>query len=116
MNWAMITLSTSGCYPTDRLLAFHRMPLELAAVLGMLLASGNLVLYWNVLRCRDIRLLWRNAELKTFLGIVAACGLFIALHLWYLQFYDFRDSLRYGFFQAVSFADAPDIFDVFIIL
>ena len=104
VNWAMITLSTSGCYPTDTLLAFHSLPLEFAAVLGMLLASGNLVLYWNVLRCRDIRLLRQNAELKTFLGIVAACGLFIALHLWYLQIYDFRDSLRYGFFQAVSFA------------
>jgi len=104
INWAMVTISTSGSYTTSQSLAAGSYSLEFVSLLCMLVACGNFFLYWCAFRRRDWHILWDNAEIRVLLGLVLLFGLLSALQLWRLELYSFPDSLRYGFFHVVSFA------------
>lgn len=104
LSLAMMALSTGG--GADHLVFIdHDNPwLEFAAIASMLLACGNFLIYCQAVRRRSWRLLWQERELHLFLGLLFIFALIISGHLWYTGVYDWDDSLRYGFFEVVSFS------------
>ena len=104
INWAMVTISTSGSYETSRSLSTGSYSLEFASLLCMLVACGNFFLYWCALQRRSWRVLWDNSECRVLLGLLGLLGLLSALQLWRLDLYSLPDSLRAAFFHVVSFA------------
>ena len=101
---AMVTMSTSSMNSAADFMQYDSLPLELAGMLSMLLASGNFLVYGKAVSRRNFREIWQDNELRTFLGLILAAGLLVAVHLWHSQVYDLADSLRFGFFQVISFA------------
>ena len=104
INWAMVTISTSGSYETSRSLSTGSYSLEFASLLCMLVACGNFFLYWCALQRRSWRVLWDNSECRVLLCLLGLLGLLSALQLWRLDLYSLPDSLRAAFFHVVSFA------------
>lgn len=104
LSLAMMSLSTGGGADHPVFMRHDNPWLELAAVFSMLLACGNFLLYRQAIRRRDFRLVWRDTELRLFFLLLLLFGLAISGHLWYAGVYDLADSLRYGFFEVVSFS------------
>jgi len=103
VNHAMTTVATGG-YSTrsDSIAAFDSVGVELAITAGMLLSGANFALYFQAARGRT-DLVWKNPELRAYLGIVAASTALMAASLYALDYQDspllaFRDAL----FQSVS--------------
>jgi trk system potassium uptake protein len=103
VNHALTTVSTGG-YSTrsDSIAAFDSWAVELAIVAGMLLSGLNFALYFQASQGRLPRV-FKNAELRAYLGIAAAATLLMTVSLFAL---DYRDSLSFSFrealFQSVS--------------
>lgn len=96
-----MTVSTSG---GGSLIPFaQNIWLEGAAALSMLLASGNFLLYWKGWERKNFKNIFKDMEMRTFLGLFLAVGVIVSLHLWMQGVYDVSHSLRYGFFQVLSF-------------
>ncbi|MGP1366622.1 MAG: TrkH family potassium uptake protein [Schwartzia sp. (in: firmicutes)] len=104
LSLAMMSLSTGGGADLPVFMLRDNPWLELAAILSMLLACGNFLLYRQALRRRDFRLIWQDTELHLFFLLLLLFGLVVSGHLWYAGVYDLADSLRYGFFEVVSFS------------
>lgn len=99
---------------------------EQAAMISMLLAGGNLLLYLQVISQKNSRILYRNSEVKVFFQLVIAAGLAVAFHLYSTGEYYALQSLQNGFFHMLSFLTTtglqttaleywPD-FDIFFLL
>lgn len=80
---AMSTIATGGFSTHDRSMAYFNSPyLEYVAVVFMLLASVNFSLYYYA-SIRRVKVLWRNEEMRTFLGIwIFAVAVYLALFMW----------------------------------
>ena len=104
LSLAMMSLSTGGGADLPVFMLLDNPWLELAAILSTLLACGNFLLYRQALRRRDFRLIWQDTELHLFFLLLLLFGLVVSGHLWYAGVYDLADSLRYGFFEVVSFS------------
>ncbi|WP_308590689.1 potassium transporter TrkG [uncultured Megasphaera sp.] len=100
----LMTMSTSGGDALFDFSNYDSLGLEAAGALSMLLASGNFLLYWKAWERRDVKSLFKDAELRTVLILIAFTGLIVSLHLWRHGVYDGWDNLRYGFFQVLSFS------------
>lgn len=100
---AMMTLSSSGGSSMHSFLFYDNGLLELAAGFAMLLSGLNLLLCWKAWHSRSLWLLWQDAELRAFLAVLLAAGLAVSVHLYLKGLYGPDESLRYGFFQALSF-------------
>ncbi|MBQ7515376.1 MAG: TrkH family potassium uptake protein [Schwartzia sp.] len=123
---AMMSLSTGGGAGNPLYLSRQDPWLEVAAMVSMLMASTSFVLYWQAVRRRDWRNIWKDYELRVFLLLLAVVSLMVGGHLWYTGTYNFADSMRYALFEVISFsstsgfmvapvADWPD-FDRFVLL
>ena len=104
LSLAMMSLSTGGGADLPVFMREGNPWLELAAILSMLLACGNFLLYRQALRRRDFRLIWQDTELRLFFLLLLLFSLAVSAHLWYAGVYDLADSLRYGFFEVISFS------------
>lgn len=100
---ALMTVSTSGGDASFDFMQQNNVPLEIAGMLSMVLASGNFLLYWKGVERREFRTIFADTELRVFLAIVAGMSLLVSFHLWHKGIYDGLTSLRYGLFQVVSF-------------
>ncbi len=80
---AMSTIATGGFSTHDRSMAyFGSSYLEYVSIIFMLLASINFSLYYYA-SIRRSKVLWRNEEMRTFLGIWMVCvAIFVALFMW----------------------------------
>lgn len=80
---AMSTIATGGFSTHDRSIAFFQSSyLEYISVVFMLLASINFSLYYYA-SIRRSKVLWRNEEMHTFLGIwIFAVAVYMALFMW----------------------------------
>lgn len=103
INQAMTTASTSGGTTSLDFAGYDNSFLEIAAMISMILASCNFLLIWRALSRRELRSIFSDTELRTFLAIVGAVSALIVFHLWRSGVYDFWQSLRYGTFAVVSF-------------
>ena len=92
----------------------------LAGILSMTLSGCNILLFWQAFHMRDLSLLWRDAELRLFLGVLFVSGAAIALSLFHSGKAG-EGALLQGFFAASSFltttgfvADPPEGWSPFV--
>ncbi len=103
VNHALTTVSTGG-YSTQQnsIGSFDSWAIELAIVVGMLLSGVNFALYYIASQGRWTRI-FRDPELRVYLGIAAAGTVIMTISLYFL---DFRQSILLAFrealFQSVS--------------
>ncbi len=100
---AMMTLSSSGSAEPRAFLTYGSLSLEVAAGLSMFMAGLNPLLCWKAWDRLNLRLMLRDTELQAYTALLFISGGLIAWNLFRTGVYDASDSLRYGFFQAMSF-------------
>jgi trk system potassium uptake protein len=100
------TVSLGGLSSHDRSFAyFDSAPLEMIAVVFMLIASCNFALYFVAARRRTLRGLLRDAETRGTLGLMLGSALFVAALLWWRGTYaEPLTALRHALFNVVSIA------------
>jgi trk system potassium uptake protein len=110
MNWfdavthSFATIATGGFGNYDAGMAyFNSVSVELVSVVGMLAGAINFGLLFVVWHNKSPRMLLRDQECKTFLGMLLFSTLLISSTLWLKGYYPaFGDAIRYGTFQVVS--------------
>ncbi|MCR5758379.1 MAG: TrkH family potassium uptake protein [Selenomonas sp.] len=100
---AMLTLSSSGGSSVYAFIYYNSPVLELAAMVVMLMSSLSLLLVWKAWKVRKPFMLLQDTEIRNFLLVVLGVGAVLASHLYLTGTYDFLESLRYGYFQTMSF-------------
>jgi trk system potassium uptake protein TrkH len=85
--------------------AFDSPAIEAVAVVFMLLAGLNFALYFLVWRQRSLRPLWRDAEARAYVALMAGSVLLVTIFLLANGVYpDFTTAFRYAAFNVVSIA------------
>jgi trk system potassium uptake protein TrkH len=85
--------------------AFDSPAIETVAVVFMLLAGLNFALYFLVWRQRSLRPLWRDAEARAYVALMAGSVLLVTFFLLANGVYpDFTTAFRYAAFNVVSIA------------
>ena len=99
---AMSTIGTCG-FSTydDSTMHFHNLPFELWTALFMFLAGGSFSLYYRAW-VKGPSVILRNTEFRTYLGIILAAILLIALNLILEKGIDSADAARFAVFQVTS--------------
>jgi len=97
------TMATGGFSPRNASVGYYSSPyLQNVITVFMVLAGVNFGLYYVLLQ-RNIKSLWRNTELKAYVGIFFGAMLLIALNLKGQGVYQgFGESMRYSGFQTAS--------------
>ncbi len=123
IQMAMRCISTGGGDYFPGRGNFH---VEQAAIISMLLAGGNILLYLRAFEQKSIAIFYRDSEVKVFFQLVIAAGLAVTLHLYNTGEYFSNQSLHYGFFHMLSFLSTTGIqataleywpdFDIFFLL
>lgn len=106
VNMSLVTLSTGGCYTPDAKITVSGW-VVVTAVLGIIAAGCNVLLYWQAIDHKEIRMVrqtWKNSEIRIFALLVALFTALIAAHLYLKGYYDAGDAVSNAFFQVVSFA------------
>ncbi len=99
---AMTTVATGGYSTRDASIgAFASPAVEWTAILFMILGSLPFVLYVLALRGRADRL-WRDVQVRWFLGIVAAAWAALFLWVWGRDLLPAAEALRHSLFTVVS--------------
>ncbi|HWU68128.1 MAG TPA: TrkH family potassium uptake protein [Stenotrophobium sp.] len=102
---AMSTLATGGFSTHDASIAwFNSLPIEIAAMVFMMLGASNFALHYTVWRYRDLRAYLRDTEFRAYLGIIAVMGVLICAPLYLSGVYpDLGTAIRKGMFQLVAY-------------
>jgi trk system potassium uptake protein TrkH len=100
------TVSLGGFSPYDASFGHFDSPLiEAVAMVFMMLSGINLILYWLAWNRRNPGLLWRNAEVVAFYGVVAAAILVIWAYLMVMDDgHTPLQALRHTAFHVISIA------------
>lgn len=97
---AMSALATGGMSTKNASIGAFNSPLiEWITILLMIIAGLNYALYFWLLRGKPI---WRDEEMRCYLGIIVACSLIIALFLAFASNADTTMALRHAFFHVAS--------------
>ncbi len=84
---------------------FQSATIEVVAIVFMTLAGINFGLYFVAWRKRSLAVVWRDIEARTYLILLLASVLFVALFLvWHRVYPTFAESLRHAAFNVVSIA------------
>lgn len=95
------TLATGG-FSTQNISIMGYSPyIQYVITIFMILAAINFTLHFYALK-GEFRKFWRDDELKLFLTIILAAGLFVGLNLFLKNTYSLEHSFRAGFFQVAS--------------
>ncbi len=96
------TLATGGFSTKNASIGFyHSAYIEAVVMVFMLIGGVNFALHVQLFRGKPLAV-WRNPELRFFLGMTAVVALVITLSLWGRIYPSLGESCRYGVFQAVS--------------
>ncbi len=120
MGWAdafmhmCSTMGLGGFSSYDASIGHFNSPLiEAVIVFFMLVAGVNFALYFVAWQRRSLRGLWRNTEVRAFLGLMVASVLGVALFLTAHGVYpSFAESLRHAAFNVVSVATTTGLTSV----
>ncbi|MFC3125016.1 TrkH family potassium uptake protein [Pseudoroseomonas globiformis] len=98
---ALSTLSTAGFSTADASLARWDIPaVHWIAIVGMIAGALPFVLYIRAVR-RDMAI-WRDAQVRTFLGLILFVSSWLALWLWWRGFYAPEAAIRHALLNTVS--------------
>ncbi len=100
------TVSLGGFSPYDASFGHFDSPrIELVAMVFMMLSGINLILYWLAWNRRSLSVLWRNAEVLAFWGVIAGAILVIWLYLLVMDDgHTPLQALRHTAFHVISVA------------
>jgi trk system potassium uptake protein len=99
------TVSLGGFSNYDASLGHFDSPLiEAVAIVFMLLAGVNLLMYFMAWRARSFRPLVTSTEVRAFYGVLAAATVLIAGYLLWHGLYGGAEALRHAAFHVVSVA------------
>ena len=100
------TVSLGGFSSHDLSFGFWNSPrVEAVAIVFMLIAGVNFALYFLAWRQRSLLVLWRDVELRAFVGALAGSIALIVLFLMANRSYPtFEDALRHTAFHVISIA------------
>ncbi len=101
---AYSTVGTAGFSTYDDSIGhFNSVAIEIICITFMLLGAINFALHFLIWRHLDLRMYWREPEVRAFLGIFLGATLVISIGLAVTLTYDsFFTSLRYAAFQVVA--------------
>ncbi|MDO4204029.1 MAG: potassium transporter TrkG [Selenomonadaceae bacterium] len=108
-NLALVVVSTGGTYNLMDPGLINRFFMSIALMVGMLVSSGNFLLYYEAVRRRSVTNLLRYAEFRAFLIIVITGGLLMGCSLWANGVYSPLHAMQRGLFEAISFATTTGI-------
>lgn len=98
----LATVATGGISTHDESIGYYNSGLiEMIIITFMLMGALPFALYLRTIK-GDFRALFRDSQVKTFLRIIAAVTVVIALHLVYVGQFGFVDSFRHALFMTVS--------------
>ncbi|MGH8455688.1 MAG: TrkH family potassium uptake protein [Stenotrophobium sp.] len=102
---AMSTLSTGGFSTHDASMGyFNSAPIEIAAMVFMLLGASNFALHYVAWRQRSLSIYLRDTEFLTYIGIVAVMGVLVCAPLYLAGTYpDLSTAIRKGMFQLIAY-------------
>jgi trk system potassium uptake protein TrkH len=84
---------------------FNSVPIEVVLSIFEVIAAGNFATYFLMIRGRNPRLLFADAEIMSMLGLLALSVLGVSAYLWQTGTYpDFLVSLRYVSFNLITIA------------
>ena len=102
INLALATMATGGfSFYHDSLVSFHSIYVEIVCIAFMLIASMNFSLYYKIFR-GDWEAFKNDTEHRYYLGMLVVAATAIAFDLYNAGYMNLTDSLRHGFFQAIS--------------
>lgn len=104
VKMALMALSTGGWSEHTLFLLKDNTWLDIVATISMMFACVNFLLYFEAVKRRDLKIIFKNAELRIFCGMVLVFTAVIAFHLWYTENYTVMSSIRYAFFHVISFS------------
>jgi len=109
MNWfdsichAFSTVATAGFSPKNASMAHYgSVYFDWVTIVFMMLGGVTFMLYYHMLK-GHWKVVWKNTELRWYLGISLFFCVMVSLILWHSESYlSFFDALRHGTFQVVS--------------
>ncbi len=112
MNWfdaichAFATLSLGGFSTRDASIGAFNSPLiEVILIVFMMLAALNFATHFTVWRERNLKLYWRDAEVRGVLFVLVGSIIVCTVYLWFANTYHhFLTALRHVSFNLVSIA------------
>lgn len=108
-NLALVVVSSGGTYNLMDPGLIDQFFMSIALMVGMLLSSGNFLLYYEAVRRRSVKNILRYAEFRAFLIIVITAGLLMGCSLWANGVYSPLHAIQRGLFEAISFASTTGI-------
>ncbi len=98
------TVALGGFSTHDASIGYFASPtIEMITVVFMLIAGMNFALHFLAWRHRSIRHYWADAELRTYLSILAIVAVVVSASLYFSHtFESLWDSIHHGVFQTVS--------------
>ena len=109
MSWfdalchAMGTISLGGSSTHSQGLAFFNSPMiEAIMMVGMIVGGINFANHFYAVSHRSLKHYWRDSEVKLTLYVLLFTIITGTLYLWLIDFYSFKDALRYVSFTTVS--------------
>jgi len=102
LNHAFSTMATGGFSTKNAsVAAFDSAYIDIVITLFMFLAGVNFVLHFSLIK-GDIKKVFQNRELRFYVICSVLFAVIISLGLKFQTGYDWADSFRYGFFQAIT--------------
>lgn len=105
IGYAFGTIATGGYAPHSASMAFyHSDLLYIVSMIFMVLGGANFSLHFLAFRRLDWRCYYRDAECRTYIGIILVTGLLISLCLWHQgAYHTIGKAMINGFYQTISF-------------
>lgn len=99
---AMTTIATGGFSTSDGSVGhFNSWQIDVVTTLGMIVGSLPFLLFLQVVRGRPLDM-WRDEQVRGFLGIAASIVVIVAALLWFETGMDPVTALRYAAFNVIS--------------
>lgn len=99
---AMSTVSTGGFSTKDASLSFYNnVGIEIIALVFMIIGGSTLMMYVRFFN-GDHQILWRDRQFRAYLIVLAIICIFMVLGLFMTEKMSLAQSIRNGFFTAVS--------------
>ncbi|MBQ9182668.1 MAG: TrkH family potassium uptake protein [Neisseriaceae bacterium] len=113
MSWfdalchAMSCIALGGFSTHSESIAYFNSPLiESILIIGMILGAISFTNHFSVLQQRNLKIYWRDLEVRSTLFLIVISTLIMAFSLWVQDFYPFGEAIRHTLFAIVSIGTA----------
>ncbi|WP_432456114.1 MULTISPECIES: TrkH family potassium uptake protein [unclassified Agarivorans] len=102
INHSMTTISTGGYSTSDESMAHFSNASHWVSSMFMLLGGLPFLLLVQTLRHRDLRYIWRDAQVRGFITVILVLGGMMSLWLWLHGTFSLLDAMRISTFNIIS--------------